>query len=759
MGQYNKWLERENQLKLLKEEEERLEKKREELRLARELEDQKLAMQQEEKRIAKEEEQRLKTAKDQIPSKELEEGIVEQREEATTIKTKDGESDASIESDQEVKVQKKKAKKDTTNYANEISDHKSADQSSPNYTESKISTIGEAKDRKDSSSEKRTSPSKPQVFANPFFDSSSSSEDEKDKEQLVEMLYSLISDEKQSDTGGAIKKREVASKSDDDDLSSPIPEASESEKDFVPPTVMEDLPSKSAFDNLLGASSDVTVEALEDTLDTSELEATFVADNGIDNGNEHFPEGEPDKNVDSEVINSHESVDLSLLRRENKFEGFITVLELECAEPLQGRSVVDILELERMVQRALESLESKQLPEKHLEEDKRFMSQHSLREVQVNVKNVSLQNYFEEEHKKIVVWFKEEFGDKVARKQKLVDGLAMVRERFFPALDLEKRKENEERVNECENITLVENTGDKDDDNIKINQKKKRVLDSSDSEVELGAVHDEEEKSAKTMEDVSERGKSVERINNEDKIQAGRRLSTSDFNGKNEEHGKSSKIEKDVSKEVEKSVRSKDEDSKKGGKKHSNSTSHDDRDTVYRPGPVKSKKKSHEKEKIKSKNQKDKRWPEEKRMEKHHSQGFKIPRVSSPSGSDATNMVVRETELLGSEGKQTMGDGYHQDKNRGEKINQKKFERSSSVDKGGRREPKTTDKGEIMTKMNKLSKEKKPREPDHDDMESRNFKKNEKEKFRKEEKERRDKKSGKVKSGDAHEEKQRSKTS
>merc|ERR1712013_222007 len=157
----------------------------------------------------------------------------------------------------------------------------------------------------------------------------------------------------------------------------------------------------------------------------------------------------------------------------------------------------------------------------------------------------------------------------------------------------EKRKENEERVNECENITLIKNTGDKDDDNIKSNQKKKRVLDSSDSEVELGAVHDEEEKSAKTMEDVSERGESAERINNEDNEQAGKRPSTSDFNGKNEEHVKSSKIEKDVSKKVEKSVRSKDEDSKQGGKKHSNSTSHDDRGTVDRPGPVKSKRKSH----------------------------------------------------------------------------------------------------------------------------------------------------------------------
>merc|ERR1711936_1080512 len=88
------------------------------------------------------------------------------------------------------------------------------------------------------------------------------------------------------------------------------------------------------------------------------------------------------------------------------------------------------------------------------------------------------------------------------------------------------------------------------------------------------------------------------------------------------------------------------DDKNQAEKKHSNSSSNgkDNRDVVYRPGPVKSKRKSHEKEKSKSKNQKDKRWPEEKRMEKHHSQGFKIPRVSSTSGTDTTDKVAVETE-------------------------------------------------------------------------------------------------------------------
>ena len=68
------------------------------------------------------------------------------------------------------------------------------------------------------------------------------------------------------------------------DFPLPVPANPEPEDDLplpVPatPQVMEELPSKSDFDNLLGVgSSDVTVEVLEDTLDTSELEATFVAD-------------------------------------------------------------------------------------------------------------------------------------------------------------------------------------------------------------------------------------------------------------------------------------------------------------------------------------------------------------------------------------------------------------------------------------------------------------------------------------------------
>merc|ERR1712179_134023 len=145
-------------------------------------------------------------------------------------------------------------------------------------------------------------------------------------------------------------------------------------------------------------------------------------------------------------------------------------------------------------------------------------------------------------------------------------------------------------------------------------------------------------------------------------------------NGIDEDQAKSSKS-MTVSKERERA--NANEDNKQAGKKHSNSSSNgkDNREVVYRPGPVKSKRKSHEKEKSKSKNQKDKRWPEEKRMEKHHSQGFKIPRVSSTSGTDTTDKVAVETEMIGkttsSVEKQHMGDGYHQEKKRVEKISQK----------------------------------------------------------------------------------------
>merc|ERR1712179_773620 len=71
-GQYNKWLEREKQLNLKKEEEERREKKREELRLAKEVEEQRLAM-EEERRIVKMQEKRLSIDKDQRLDKKLEE--------------------------------------------------------------------------------------------------------------------------------------------------------------------------------------------------------------------------------------------------------------------------------------------------------------------------------------------------------------------------------------------------------------------------------------------------------------------------------------------------------------------------------------------------------------------------------------------------------------------------------------------------------------------------------------------------------------
>ena len=91
------------------------------------------------------------------------------------------------------------------------------------------------------------------------------SKDEKDKEYLVEMLYSLISDNTQP-ANKSSRESGASPKSGDEDLPKPVVANREPEKAqfsvLVTPGLLEDLLSKSAFDNLLRASSDVTVEAL-----------------------------------------------------------------------------------------------------------------------------------------------------------------------------------------------------------------------------------------------------------------------------------------------------------------------------------------------------------------------------------------------------------------------------------------------------------------------------------------------------------------
>ena len=93
------------------------------------------------------------------------------------------------------------------------------------------------------------------------------------------MLFSLISEETPTATNGPADKEPEPSNDQYEDFPA-NPEPDEALPLPVPatPQVMEELPSKSDFDNLLGVgSSDATVEVLEDTLDTSEIEATFVA--------------------------------------------------------------------------------------------------------------------------------------------------------------------------------------------------------------------------------------------------------------------------------------------------------------------------------------------------------------------------------------------------------------------------------------------------------------------------------------------------
>merc|ERR1719369_247908 len=149
-------------------------------------------------------------------------------------------------------------------------------------------------------------------------------------------------------------------------------------------------------------------------------------------------------------------------------------------------------------------------------------------------------------------------------------------------------------------------------------------------------------------------------------------------------------------------------------------------------------------------------------MEKHHSQGFKIPRVSSTSGTDTTDKLAVETEMVGkttsSVEKQHMGDGYHQEKKRVEKISQKeKLERRTGMEKVGQGEAKAKNVGD-MKKMNKTYKENKSKELNLGDTETINLKKVERDKSKKEDKERRDKKSGSEKSVEVPEVSQKSRT-
>lgn len=168
------------------------------------------------------------------------------------------------------------------------------------------------------------------------------SEDEKDKEYLVEMLYSLISDNTQP-ANKSNRESGATPKSGDEDLPKPVAAYPEPKKEqfsvLVTPGVLEDLPSKSAFDNLLGASSDVTVEALEDTLDTSELEWEF---GDISDGNNVRVDSEHGHSLDDKVLKlddgeantkktsaSQKSINVSMLKGDEGLDDFITVLVVE----------------------------------------------------------------------------------------------------------------------------------------------------------------------------------------------------------------------------------------------------------------------------------------------------------------------------------------------------------------------------------------------------------------------------------------------
>merc|ERR1712233_36479 len=187
---------------------------------------------------------------------------------------------------------------------------------------------------------------------------------------------------------------------------------------------------------------------------------------------------------------------------------------------------------------------------------------------------------------------------------------------------------------------IVEEDVQKDEYTVNSSLKKNCVLDSSDSDAEMGTVPDDQDESTELLGDISEKLEKVERLNAE------------------------------VNKQV--------------NRKQSNSSSNEK--TNYRPGPVKSKRKSFEKERSNGKSQKDKKLPDERKMEKHHSQGFKIPRVSSSNNADSVDKIALGSkeagEGLNSQGNQNPRSSHQQEKQPNEKLNQKhKLEKRISLDK------------------------------------------------------------------------------
>merc|ERR1712183_240255 len=115
---------------------------------------------------------------------------------------------------------------------------------------------------------------------------------------------------------------------------------------------------------------------------------------------------------------------------------------------------------------------------------------------------------------------------------------------------------------------------------------------------------------------------------------------------------------------------------------------------------------------------KDKKREEEKRLERHHSQGFKIPKMSSQSSSGSTESqdkdLVGQTKVTpspvgrsgGKSGYNAQG-RYTQEIHRAEKFYQRqKFEKRINIDRVEQGEAGNPNLGDIMNSVNKLVKDK-----------------------------------------------------
>merc|ERR1711915_242648 len=189
------------------------------------------------------------------------------------------------------------------------------------------------------------------------------------------------------------------------DLTNPVIEKQPSlpSKIHAPGEMLGDLPNKSDFDNLLSGSSDVTAEALEDTLDTSELEATFVPDQEsnvkseeearksspfqkISISEQHSVTGDADlEESDLDLDPAEGNREIVNIIGDMLFHQVIAIFRLDlgqdCEDPKCQK--ISLSSVEKRITKALELLDEATNQQNFQEEDKRYLTKFNLKRVSV----------------------------------------------------------------------------------------------------------------------------------------------------------------------------------------------------------------------------------------------------------------------------------------------------------------------------------------------------------------------------------------